>query len=130
VRLHELLTRIRTLRQAEDRWMGDDAFYLPSYADRLNTRRPERVLGVVALPWPRPRSDRWTRLVAFARYRRAYSVIEELADVLAPAVLETGLVPMIVPIRDRDVLGMTAETPFVRRTIERGVVLFDSVTLR
>ena len=130
MQLSELLTSIPTVREAADRWMADDALYLPNYADHLNTRRPRRVLGVVAVPWPRRRSDRWTRLVAFGRYHRAYAIIEQLADVLAPAALETGLVPLIVPFRDRDLLGMTIDTPFVRRTVANGVVLLDTIARR
>jgi hypothetical protein len=129
MRLTELLSSTPLLSQAGSRLVSDQTFYLGSYADRLATRPPKRVLAVVALPSLRTRTDTWTRLLAFGRYLRAYSIIEELAGTLATAVLDTGLVPLIVPIRDRDLLGMTLQTPFVQRTIARGVVLFDAARL-
>jgi hypothetical protein len=128
MQLSELLRSVLSVREAEDRLTRDDALYVLQYVDQLTIQPPRRVLAVIALPWRRSTRDRWTRLVAFGRYRAAYAVIEELASVLAPTVLQTGLVPVVMPLSAQHVLGMTRDTPFVRRAVESGVVLFDMTT--
>src|SRR6185436_1192548 len=102
MQLRELLNHVTTVTEAGDRIPQEDASYLLSYADSFYTHSPKPLLGVVALPWPRRDRGRWTRLAAFGRYRAAYSLIEALAAVLAPTVVRTGLVPVIVPFQDRD----------------------------
>lgn len=125
VQLSELLTRLPTPEQGRSRWISDGASYLLHYSDVLSTNPPDKLLGVVAWPWRRQGPDRWSRFLAIGRYRVAYSLIEGLASHLASAVLQTGVVPLIVPIRDRSLLGMTLDTPLIRQTIETGVRLFQ-----
>jgi hypothetical protein len=64
-------------------------------------------------------------MIAIARFRTPFSVIEELAALLAPVVAEVGVVPMIVPIAEGSLAELTWKTPIIRAMTDQGVLLFD-----
>ena len=69
-------------------------------SDELHTRKPERVDIIVAVP-----ATRWSAegqsvtLYTFARFRKYFTVIEDLAPDLARVYLQSGVLPMIAPVR-------------------------------
>lgn len=94
------------------------------FADALRSARPPRIAAVLTIPFP-SRED-WSRLIAVARFRVPFSVILDLARVLAGPALNGGVVPTIVPLRvDRH--GMTENTPLIRQIRQSGLLLYESV---
>lgn len=96
--------------------------YLRSFEDRLKLDPPEKTTAVIALP--RRRMQDWTTLVAVARFRSPFSIIEELSELLAPTSLATGVVPTLMPLAERALQTMTWETPLVRHLQGNGLLLY------
>lgn len=95
---------------------------LGHFHDALSTTPPRRVWAVIAVSPPQRRVRRRYELplVAVSRFRSEYSVIEAVARSLARAILETGVVPIIQPIRQAEIESMHEDTPFVKMLATRG----------
>ena len=69
-------------------------------SDELYTRKPARVDVIIATP-----ATKWSAagqsvvLYTFARFRKYFTVIEDLAPTLARVYLETGVLPIVAPVR-------------------------------
>ena len=106
---------------------NDDAFAaLGHFHDALATARPMNVAAMFALPGQRssPRRMRPTRLVAVSRFRFAYSIISRVAESVASAILATGVVPIIEPIKESEMLELDPEFGFGRLLMQRGVYVW------
>jgi hypothetical protein len=100
--------------------------HLGVYSDQLRKKAPKKASLLIVLPYSQPQSrPDWTKIIAISNFRTPFSVIEELAALLAPAVVEIGIVPSIVPVPERSFLEMTWKTPIVRAMQNYGVLLFD-----
>ena len=123
----EFLGRVPRIDQP-DRRPGTVRFeQLPSFADQLHTARPRNVRAVIAVP-PRPvRSQRrWLHLITIATgYRTDFALIHRLAADLAPIVLNTGIVPIIEPLHERDLEEMPVGAAALRTVLERGTLLYE-----
>lgn len=74
--------------------------FVHSSFDDLHTHRPARVDVIVATPATRWSADgQSVTLYTFARFRRYFTVIEDLATALAPGYLQSGVLPVVAPIR-------------------------------
>ena len=81
---------------------------------------------MVVLPFsPRNPYPDWVNTVAIGNYRCPFSVIEELSRLLAPVVIATGVVPVIIPFPQRAFTAVTVRTPIVRHMVDDGYLLFD-----
>jgi hypothetical protein len=93
-------------------------------ADYLTDRHPKGVKAVFVVGRDRfGRRILLPQLVTVASYRSAYTIIERMARVLSPAVMSLDVTPVIVPVTERAIEGMTEDTPFVRRLVRHGVRL-------
>jgi hypothetical protein len=100
---------------------------LLSFADQLRTVRPRHVRAVISVP-PRPvRSQRrWLHFLAIAKgYRTDFALIHRLAIDLAPTVLNTGVVPIIEPVHERDLEEMPMNRETFSGVFERGTLLYE-----
>ena len=128
--LEELLSVVRLQRRLEEHRL-EFPQHLHTFSDYLMTTPPSRVLAVLALPSRRTiEGSDWTRFITIGRFRAAFSVIEELAHILTPAVLSTGILPTIIPYNYKAFEGMTWQTPIIRSLKSNGLMLFDSVRRR
>jgi hypothetical protein len=127
MRLSELL---RIVPSWQDAYLGDRIPVLAevplgAFSDRLITTRPYNVDAVVAVPPRRPDQARtWLPMLAFARFRTQYSIIERVAQALAPTTVGTGIIPVIEPLHESDLVNAVPDAPWVRRVLERGAVLY------
>lgn len=125
--IREFLAQVPRLEQAGVLFESHTFRELPSFADQLGTVRPRNVRAVIAMP-PRPaRSQRrWLHLVAIAKgYRTEFALIHRMAFDLAPTVLETGVVPIIEPLHERDVEEMPVTSRVLSVALERGTLLYE-----
>lgn len=123
----ELLELLETARAGE--LLSEAASrskYIPHFVDALATKPPRRVEAIVSLQGNGRHTEDWSRLLVIARFTSPHSPIEAVARSLAKAVLEAGIVPLIVPLNVREFETMTWDTPIVRRIATRSAVLFRS----
>lgn len=120
----EIQELINVLRREDDTLAAERPYHLRYFEDLLLSARPTRTFAVVAIRPSRRTEHEWERLIVIAAFRAPFSAILTLAGILAPATLETGIVPLITPINYRSFEGMTWDTPVVRR-IMRGFLLYD-----
>jgi hypothetical protein len=129
VELSELKEIVKDRDRLAERW-GQLPSHLSYYSDQLRIRAPKKASSLIVLPYSQPQSrPDWAKIIAIANYRNPFSVIEELAVLLAPAVVEMGIVPSIVPLPERSFLEMTWKTPIVRAMSNHGVLLFDEESM-
>lgn len=125
VELSELRNIVKDRGRLSNRWPQLPA-HLRFYSDHLRRRAPKRSSSLIVLPYSQARSrPDWTKIIAIANFRMPFSVVEELAVLLAPAVVEMGVVPVIVPLPERSFAKMTWKSPIVRAMMNHGVLLFD-----
>ncbi|MCP9889052.1 hypothetical protein KBY96_14085 [Cyanobium sp. ATX 6A2] len=120
--LHQVVSN----RRQELTMQWDLPRHLGQFSDALVTRPPRKTVSAFALPYSRSgaRPD-WAKIVAFGRFRIPFSVIEELAKLLAPQVVQTGVVPVILPIEVQELRSMTWRTPIIKSLRKYGVALFE-----
>lgn len=74
--------------------------FIYSSLDALDTAHPFRVDVIVAIP-----ATKWSAaghsvvLHTFAKFRKSFTIIEDLAPALAQVYLQTGILPIINPVR-------------------------------
>lgn len=108
-----------------DRWYKFPA-HMDFYSDALVKGHPKKFSTVIVLPFSRPYAKPdWAKIIAISNFRAQYSVIEEMAQILAPAVVEMGVVPLIVPIAEKSFREMTWSTPIVAAMTKHGILLYD-----
>lgn len=108
---------------------GDDSVSaLGHFHDALTIDRPERVTAMFALPGRRISSRRLqpTRLVAVSRYRTPYSIIARVAESIALAILTTGVIPIIDPIRESEMQELDADYGFGFQLSARGIYVWSA----
>lgn len=120
--LHQVVSSRRQDLMSE--W--DLPSHLDHFSDALITHPPRKTVSAFALPYSRSgaRPD-WAKVVAFGQYRIPFSVIEELARLLAPQVVQTGVVPVILPIKAKALRSMTWRTPIIKALSKNGFTLFE-----
>ncbi len=126
IELADLRTHIRDGRTPPG--LHDLPKHIFHYTRSLLEWQPRRAATLIALPKSRrrvPSNVDWTQIIAIVRFRTPFAVIEELANVLAPAVLEMGIVPTIVPLAEPTLLEMNWQTPIVRAMTTQGFLVFD-----
>ena len=124
VELVSLQELVRSRRQVP---LSDSTLpsHLGHFSDALCANPPRRTTSVFALPFSHGNATAdWAEIVAFGRYRFAFSLIEELAKVLAPEVVRTGVVPSILPVRVSALAAMTWSNPLVKTLAMDGVHLY------
>ena len=124
VDLAELKTIVQDDGRLRRRWTPLPQ-HLDTYRRLLQRIKPSRCSLLIVLPYSqrRTRPD-WTRIVAISRHRIPFSVVEELAPLLAPAVVEMGVVPLIMPLAEQDLSQMDWKTPIVKAMSDNGYLLF------
>ena|ERR1035437_9591234 len=122
----ELRTIVNDRKRLKGRWD-----HLPQHIDFFSDylrqgRAPKRTSSLIVLPYSKWQSKPdWTKIIAISHYRTPFSIIEELSILLAPAVVEIGIVPIIVPMAERSFADMNWQTPIVRAMTNHGISLFD-----
>jgi hypothetical protein len=126
VDLAELRDVVEDTDRLSNRWAPLPA-HLGVYRSFLRRKRPNRSSLVIALPYSqrRARPD-WAKIVAISRFRIPFSVVEELSRLLAPAVVEMGVLPLIMPLAERELSQMEWRTPIVRDMADSGYLLFSN----
>ena len=127
--LHEFLSLVRRTGRSPSNRQFTGFGQLPSFADQLQTVRPRNVRAVIALPpWPVRSSRRWLHLLALATgYRADFTLIHRLAADLVPAVLNTGIVPIIEPLHERDLTTLEANSEIIVNVLSRGTLLYEQL---
>lgn len=131
MRLADLLENLPTWQSAitGDRLLALESAPLGAFSDRLIVSRPYNVNAVIAVRPRAPDQARtWLRLVTFARFRSQYSIIERMAQALAPAIVSTGVIPIIQPLRELDIRDVIFDAPWFRRLLAGGAVLYTSLS--
>jgi hypothetical protein len=113
------------LESAHDPLIG-----LGHFHDSLMSRPPKRVSSVIALRTSTRSGARWRRqggslFVAVGRFQTEYSVIAKVAHSIAPAIVITGNVPLIRPIREEEIAEMPEDALFAERLRSRGARLWE-----
>lgn len=125
VELIELTQIVRNRDRLADRWTRFPA-HLDFYSKILLMHEPKKSSTVIVLPYSQPRTrPDWAKIIAISNFRVQYSVIEEMSKLLASAVAEMGVVPLIVPIAERSFKEMTWSTPIVRAMAAHGVLMYE-----
>jgi hypothetical protein len=123
---------VRQLPRWDKSWADETVWpevrQLGLFADYLSSKPPKRVSAIVAVS---PRDDREPRryslrLVAIARFRAEYSIIERVAHAIAPAIVESGIVPIIHPFRVSEFEEMPEDAPLIRRMFSHGRNLWNT----
>jgi hypothetical protein len=76
------------------------SMFLGHSFDELHTFKPARVDAIIATPatsWMA--AGRSVILHTFARFRKYFTIVEDLSPALARVYLETGVLPVVAPIR-------------------------------
>jgi len=126
IELSELINIVSDRQRLRGRWDR-----LPQHIDYFSEflrkrRAPTKTTSLIVLPYTKWQSKPdWKKVIALSKYRTLFSVIEELSILLAPAVVEIGIVPQIIPVMERSLKEMNWRTPFVRAITDNGVLLFD-----
>jgi hypothetical protein len=124
VEISDLLAVVRVRERLLPRW-PQLPNHLGSFKDGLYIDPPKKTSAVIALPAVAPRvMPDWLTFVAVGRFRAAFSLIEELARILAPTALNLGTVPRLVPINETAFKGMTWHTPIIRDLQNNGLLLY------
>jgi hypothetical protein len=125
--LNEFIRSVPSLRDAAGRRLEYSVDELPAFADRLQIDRPRNVRAVIALSRQKERRQRqWLRLVTITSGRQSeFALIQELAKSLAETALETGTVPVIVPISDRTIELLPQDATVAISMRRRGVLLYE-----
>jgi hypothetical protein len=128
VNIDELLEGTRSWDRTHEIETWDERVQLGHFHDSLVLAPPQRVRAVLAVAPLRRNKARapFVPLVTIARFRTEYSVIEAVARSIAPAILTTGIVPIIQPVREGDIEELYDDAPFLRRLTERGIRVWDS----
>ena len=125
VELTELRKIVQDRGRLTQRWTRLPP-HLDFYKQALRGKQTRRSLSLIVLPYSQPKSQPdWVKIIAISTYRKPFSVIEELASLLAPAVVEMGIVPVIVPLAERAFAEMSWKTPIVKAMTAYGFLLFD-----
>jgi hypothetical protein len=95
--------------------------------DELHRLKPPRVDAILATPatnWSV--EGRSVMLHTFARFRKDFTIIEDLAPALARVYLETGVLPIVAPIRTHPRRRTFAIDPALVRNIRnKGLKLYE-----
>jgi hypothetical protein len=95
--------------------------------DELQRLKPARVDAILATPatsWSV--AARIVTLHTFARFRKDFTIIEDLAPALARVYLETGVLPIVAPIRTHPRRHTLAIDPALARNIRnKGLKLYE-----
>ncbi len=102
VLLQELNQVASNRERLVDQW-GELPKHIDFYSKALYERGLQKTSSLIVLPYSRPHSrPDWAKLVAISHFRFQFSVIEEIAKILAPAVVEMGVVPIVAPIKEKE----------------------------
>lgn len=124
VEISDLIAVVRVRERLLPRWPQLPS-HLGSFKDGLYINPPKKTSAVIALPAMVPHIvPGWLTFVAIGRFRAAFSLIEELARILAPTALNLGAVPRLVPINEASFQGMTWDTPVIRDLRDSGLLLY------
>jgi len=124
VEILDLLKVVQVSERLRPRW-PQLPNHLGSFKDGLYINPPKRTSAVIALPTLGSRiPPDWLTFVAVGRFRAAFSLIEELARLLAPTALNLGTVPRLVPLSEAALQGMTWDTPVIRDLRGNGLLLY------
>ena len=122
----DLLKKIPGMRDPDFLRGAKRSNFLFTFADSFETTKPPNILTVIAVP-PRPvlSSRHWLHFITVVKSMRSeYGQIERLAEQLAPAVLQTGIVPIVEPLAERELEQMNYDFPVVRAMFDRGSLLY------
>jgi hypothetical protein len=124
VEISDLLAAVRVRERLLPRW-PQLPNHLGSFKDGLYINPPKKTTALIALPTLAPRNvPDWLTFVAVGRFRAAFSLIEELARILALTALNLGTVPRLVPLNEAAFQGMTWDTPVIRGLQDDGFILY------
>ena len=108
-----------------DRW-GQLPKHIDFYSEVLYGSNIQKTSSLIVLPYSRPHSNPdWAKLIAISHFRSQFSVIEEIAKILAPAVVEMGVVPVIAPIKENVLEVMSWGSPIVKAISKHGALIYD-----
>jgi hypothetical protein len=95
--------------------------------DELHRFKPARVDAIIATPATNWRAaGRSVLLHTFARFRKYFTVVEDLSPALARVYLETGVLPIVAPIRTHARGRTFAIDPSLVRNIKHnGLKLYE-----
>lgn len=107
---------------------GKLPYHVDFFSEVLIERSPKRISSLIVLPYSRPHAIKadWVKFVAISHFRFQFSAIEELAKVLAPAAVESGVVPIISPIQEKALKGMSWRTPIINAMNKHGALIYAS----
>ena len=124
--LSQLETILSDHSRLENRW-GQLPEYVHFASRILRERPPKKASIVVAVPMRRGvQRVEWQEFVAIASFRTPFSVIEELARILAPFATETGIVPLIRPTHRRRLEELDWSSRYIRELVDNGALISGS----